>query len=52
MFLETTEGETNILKTDQGEVLAFRRRRGFVDTRFETKTVEEFISNTKFWGSV
>lgn len=52
MFLEVTEGESNILKTDQDEYLIFRRRKGYVSTRFEEKTVEQFNKNNQFWGSV
>lgn len=52
MFLEVTEGESNILKTDQNEFLVFRRRKGYVSTRFEEKTVEQFNKNNQFWGSV
>jgi len=52
LFLEVTEGEMNILETDQGEILVFRRRKGFADTRFEEKTVEEFNKNNHFWSTV
>jgi len=52
LFLEVTEGESNILKTDQNEILVFRRRKGFAQTRFEQKTVEQFNKNNAFWGNV
>jgi len=52
MILETTEGESNVIKTDQNEYLVFRRRKGFEDTRFEQKTVQQFDRNNRFWGQV
>lgn len=51
VFLEATEGDMNMLNTDQGELLVFRRRRGFGVTRFEAKTVEQFDRNNQFWGN-
>lgn len=51
IFLENTEGEKNILKTDQGELLVFRRRKGFGNTRFEQKTLKQFKENNRFWGN-
>ena len=50
-FIEATHGESNILKTDQGELLVFRKRKGFASTRFEKKTVEQFDKNNHFWGN-
>lgn len=52
MFLETTEGESNVLLTDQGEYLVFRHRKGFKKTRFEEKTLQQFDRNNKFWNQV
>lgn len=50
-FLDVTSSEQNVLKTDQGEYLVFRKRKGHEDTRFEQKTLEQFNSNNKFWGN-
>ena len=49
-FIEATQGESNILKTDQGELLVFRKRKGYQSTRFEKKTLEQFDKNNRFWG--
>lgn len=50
MFLEATEGEMKTITTDDGELLIFRRRKGFGRTRFEGKTFEEFERNNSFWN--
>lgn len=50
MFDAVTEGERNILKTDQGEVLVFAKRRGHGKTRFGERTLQQFKNNNKFWG--
>jgi hypothetical protein len=52
LFLEVTEREKNILKTDQGELLIFRKRKGCAKKRFENKTFEQFDRNNNFWGVV
>jgi hypothetical protein len=52
IFSEVTEGEINALTTDQGELLVFRKRKGFLNTRFEKKTAVQFDKNNKFWGAV
>lgn len=49
LFLEATEGKMKTLKTEEGELLIFRRRKGYGDTRFEGKTLEEFDRNNDFW---
>lgn len=49
LFLEVTEGEMKTVKTEDGEVLIFRRRKGYGKTRLETKTVQEFKRNNRFW---
>lgn len=51
VFLESTEGEKNILKTDQDEILVFRKRKGHSHKRFEGKTLEQFNRNNHFWGN-
>jgi hypothetical protein len=51
-FLEVTTGESNIIETDQGELLVFRKRKDTEKIRFESKTLEQFDKNNHFWGSV
>lgn len=51
-FLEVTEGEQNVLETDQGEVLVFRKRKSTAGKRFANRTVEQFDRNNAFWGAV
>ncbi len=48
LFLEVTEGEMKTLKTEEGEILVFRRRAGHADKRFTPKTAEQFEKNEKF----
>lgn len=49
LFIEATEGPIKTVRTEEGELLVFRRRKGFLETRFEAKTFEEFERNNRFW---
>jgi len=48
LFLEVTEGDMKTIKTEEGEILVFRRRKGHAHKRFTLKTFEEFGKNEKF----
>jgi hypothetical protein len=50
MFWEVTEGESKTVTGKSGEVMIFRRRRGFGTIRLETKSRAEFERNVNFWG--
>lgn len=51
MFLEVTEGDMKFIKLDGEGYQVWRRRKGFVNTRFEKKTEKEYIKNNKFWAT-
>lgn len=51
LFLEVTEGEMKFIKLDGVGYQVWRRRKGFLSTRFEQKTKEQFERNNKFWAN-
>jgi hypothetical protein len=50
LFLDVTDGDMKTLKTEEGDIMVFRRRKGYANVRFEPKTLEEFDRNNWFWG--
>jgi hypothetical protein len=49
-FWDVTEGYHKTLTTDQGEIMVFRRRKGFGNVRFEEKTKVDFDRNNNLWS--
>ena len=49
MFLEVTEGDYKTITNKNGEVLIFRKRRGYSKLRFENKSLDEFNKNNTLW---
>ena len=48
LFLKVTEGEMRFIKVDGGGYQVWRRRKGYGQKRFESKTAEQFRANEKF----
>lgn len=50
LFWEVTEGEVKTVTNSDGQVLVFRKRKGFAKIRFELKTKQEYLRNDRFWN--
>lgn len=50
MFLEVTSPPYHFIKYEDGEYQVWGKRRGFENTRFESKTKDEFDKNNIFWS--
>jgi len=51
LFWEVTEGEYKTVTNKNGQLLVFRKRKGFATIRFEQKTKEQFIRNNNLYAN-
>lgn len=51
LFWEVTEGDYKTITNKNGQLLIFRKRKGFATIRFERKSKQQFINNNKLYAN-
>jgi hypothetical protein len=51
LFMEVTEGEMKFIKLTGKGYQVWRRRKGFINKRFDKKTKTQYLKNNKFWST-